>query len=498
MFETRVNLKHLLEDIRDSYGIPLEEIIIVELIANALDSRASSISFFIDQEKNALTVVDNGQGMKRKEIKNYHDIATTTKVRGKGIGFAGIGAKLSLLISSSVITETKGGYGSRCATTWHLTSENHAPWKFIPYSQKVSSPRGTAITINFFNPNFLLLNRDFIFKTIYRHFYPLLHPQFFQTIYRYIYKKEVEFFVNGEKVFLSDLDISRVFKTFRVSIDKRTRKIMGFGYLTKDVEIKNNDENLGLAISTYGKIIKSGWEWIGIMPKEPYLIQGVVEIPCLAEILTTNKMDFLRDASSLKKYYRYRKAIQEAIFPILEELGEELGKEQKIKKLRPLTREIETAISYILDDFPELIPLLGIRRIKKGKGLSLKERPLVKIIEEKPISEIEEQKKEKIEKQEEDSESKNKKQGKKGPALSIGFEEREEDFLGRMIENTIWINKIHPAYLKAKKENFEEYHILFCVALILSKFLEEEKSPQEFINNFLSSWGRDEKKQTLF
>ncbi len=43
--ETRVNLKHLLEDIRDSYTSPLEEIILTELIANALDSKAVNIHF---------------------------------------------------------------------------------------------------------------------------------------------------------------------------------------------------------------------------------------------------------------------------------------------------------------------------------------------------------------------------------------------------------------------------------------------------------------------
>lgn len=494
MHETRVNLKHLLGDLRDSYGVPLEEIIIVELIANALDSRASLISFSIDREKNSLTVLDNGQGMKRKEIRDYHDIATTTKVRGKGIGFAGIGAKLSLLIASSVITETKGGYGSRCATSWHLASENRAPWKFVPFSNKVTFPRGTAITINLSKLNSFLLSKDFILETIYRHFYPLLCPEFFQIIYRYIYKKGIKFFINNEEVSLSNLDLPRPFKTFKISVGKRFKKVAGFGYLAKNKELKNseNKKHIGLAVSTYGKIIKSGWEWIGILPKEPSLIQGVVEIPPLAEILTTNKMDFLRDAISLKKYYQYRKAIQEAIFPILEELGEEIKTEERIKKLFPLTKEIESAIGYILNDFPELVSLLGIRKIRKGPNLIPEEMPLVKIIGEKLDQPIETKEKEKSERAK--IEKKEGEKQKRGPRLIIGFEERKENSLARMVENTILINTSHPAYLKSKKENFEEYHILFCVAWILSGFLEEGRSPQEFINNFLASWAREEKK----
>ncbi|MFQ6093455.1 MAG: hypothetical protein ACE5OR_12430 [bacterium] len=45
MGETRVNLKHLLEDIQDSYPYPQEEAIITELVANALDSGVSKIQF---------------------------------------------------------------------------------------------------------------------------------------------------------------------------------------------------------------------------------------------------------------------------------------------------------------------------------------------------------------------------------------------------------------------------------------------------------------------
>ena len=42
MGETRVNLRHLLEDIRDSYPVAQEEVIVSELVANSLDSHAQS------------------------------------------------------------------------------------------------------------------------------------------------------------------------------------------------------------------------------------------------------------------------------------------------------------------------------------------------------------------------------------------------------------------------------------------------------------------------
>jgi len=38
--ETRVDLLHLLEDLRDAYPGSLEETILIEIVANALDSGA--------------------------------------------------------------------------------------------------------------------------------------------------------------------------------------------------------------------------------------------------------------------------------------------------------------------------------------------------------------------------------------------------------------------------------------------------------------------------
>lgn len=67
MNETRVNLRHLLEDLRDSYPHPIEEAILTELVANALDSRASMIRFQIDKDHREILCIDDGEGMTRKQ-----------------------------------------------------------------------------------------------------------------------------------------------------------------------------------------------------------------------------------------------------------------------------------------------------------------------------------------------------------------------------------------------------------------------------------------------
>ncbi len=48
MGETRVDLLHLLEDLRDAYPGSLEETMLTEIVANSLDSGASRIHFHAD------------------------------------------------------------------------------------------------------------------------------------------------------------------------------------------------------------------------------------------------------------------------------------------------------------------------------------------------------------------------------------------------------------------------------------------------------------------
>lgn len=109
MGETRVDLQHLLEDLRDAYTGALEETILTEAIANALDSRATRIQLVTNATEASLTIVDDGRGMQRRELARFHDVAASTKTRGEGIGFAGVGIKLGLLVSREVITETRRG-----------------------------------------------------------------------------------------------------------------------------------------------------------------------------------------------------------------------------------------------------------------------------------------------------------------------------------------------------------------------------------------------------
>ncbi len=507
MGETRVNLRHLLEDIRDAYPFPPEEAIITELVANSLDSKASRIEFCVEPESRKLCIIDNGNGMTEKDLEDYHDIATTTKAKGKGIGFAGIGAKLALLYADEVITETKRNTVHR-ATKWKLKTDRSAIWDYTAPLNFVSSGSGTAVLIIFSDSGSLLTDPEFVTRTIKKHFSPLLNQKFLDKILRYVYREGVSFFINGQQIqpAVDDTDV----KDFWVYLRRRQNPI-GFGFMKKS-DSEYPEEERGIAISTYGKVIKRGWDWLGISPRNPAQITGIVELPAISEILTTNKADFLKDIRSLTKYYGYRKAILSSIEQILKELGEISGNREKPEKnLKPIEREIEKILQSMMNDFPEISVLFGRRQKAEPIKATIDDPegyPSGKIAEGSDVLTGTEGGKgvgegleagegilpgEHIEPDIKGQVSGKTHEGRrKNVGLMLAFEENESrKEPGWLSENTLWINRAHPAYKRAVRNDAEEYHIILSAAWTLSCYIkiEQENSPQNFINRFLTDWG---------
>ena len=514
MGETRVNLQHLLEDIRDTYPFPAEEAILSELVANALDSGASEIRFQVSSRDKTLTVVDNGRGMSPPQLEHYHDIAATTKVRGKGIGFAGIGAKLALLVANAVITETKAGR-SYSATRWRLESSQRAPWELVePQGILESLKSGTAVTL-VFRESSPLVEPHYVELILQSHFHPLL-DETFREIFKSLYPGGIRFFVNNRIVASPELAELRERKTFVVRASQSASssargKPVGVGFIGRSEEDLPEAQR-GVGISAYGKVIKRGWDWIGLTPKHPARLSGVVEVPALVEILTTNKADFLKDSGSLKKYYRYRKAIQAALNPILHDLGETAPVRERLERdVRPLEREVERVLGTMIGEYPEIAPLIGRRRTNQpgvnlvpdaeGSDVGTLTETLAEIAQQQTNANIAREAPAPfqppvppgavIEPSSDGTEAARPQEGKRvGPGLMIGYEDAPERAeLGWLLENTIWINRAHPAYQKAVVGGHEQYHVVLTVAWVLLGHLDDRHSAQQFIGEFLFGWG---------
>src|SRR5439155_5641618 len=117
------------------------------------------------------------------------------------------------------------------------------------------------------------------------------------------------------------------------------------------------------AVSTFGKVIKRGWDWLGVTPAAPERIGGLIEVPALAECLTLNKADFIRAGTRGATYLAYRKAIQEAVSRQLAVWGQGGEPEERARRraARPVERDLEAVLSDLADDFPLLASLVEQR-----------------------------------------------------------------------------------------------------------------------------------------
>jgi hypothetical protein len=145
-------------------------------------------------------------------------------------------------------------------------------------------------------------------ETIRRHFEPLLDPSFGDVLRR-IYPNGVVIDVDGREMMASG---SPGFERVPIAIRlgrRRTPSVVGF--IERRAFVHPDHE--GVAISTFGKVIKRGWDWLGLAPAAHARIIGLIEAPDLAACLTLSKNDFIRSGARGAAYLAYRKAIQEVV-----------------------------------------------------------------------------------------------------------------------------------------------------------------------------------------
>ncbi|NGZ02185.1 MAG: hypothetical protein CV090_03935 [Nitrospira sp. WS238] len=516
MGETRVDLQHLLEDLRDAYPGALEETILTEVVANSLDSGATRLRLTANPAALTLTIVDDGSGMRRRDLVRYHDLAASTKTRGHGIGFAGVGIKLGLLICEEVVTETKRGK-EHVASRWHLAGRHKAPWKWIP-PPGVVTDHGTAVQLKLHNALSPLLDEGYLEGVLRRQYRPLLEPAFDEMLTAH-YPKGFRFEVNGRLLKRQHVLSAEVSK-LAICL-ARKRKPSAVGYLLRG-ESPFPDDQRGMAISTYGKVIKHGWDWLGITPADPDRTAGMIEAPALAAALTLNKGDFVRVGTRGALYLGYRKAIQEAVSQQLANWGDvrEPGDRVARRAVRPMERDLETVLVDLAEEFPLLASLVehragGQKRLPMGQAKSAEDGHAVlamsvmtdaEVPEEAGIPPEERQEtagvpppekaQGELSSQPEASPGVAVVPGGKGRSrpgrygLTIRFESHEGDpDLGRLVESTVVINDAHPAYRRAVASRSEGYHITLTVALALARLAVPPAETHEFVTAFLIRWG---------
>jgi hypothetical protein len=220
------------------------------------------------------------------------------------------------------------------------------------------------------NPLSPLLDPGYVEATLRRQFQPLLDPGFGEILGAH-YPRGVVFTLNGARL---GPESRPVMESASIAVRlARKRRPSAAGYLVRNRE-PLPEEQRGLAISTFGKVIKRGWDWLGLTPSMPDRVGGLMEVPPLAECLTLNKADFIRVGARGAVYLAYRKAIQEAVTAQLVAWGDFADPEDNVRRrvARPVERDLESVLGRLAEDFPLLGSLVerragGQRRLPMGR-----------------------------------------------------------------------------------------------------------------------------------
>lgn len=491
-----VDFRHLLDDLADDYPFSPHEALLIEMIANALDAKASHISIRSDSRSRLFEVQDDGAGMSLQDFINYHNFAVSRKRKGVGIGFAGLGAKLGVKLSNVVITETRTGT-YQGASKWFFRGDKLL-WSEI--DQRTLSSNGTKVTYEV-EAGSSLLEPSEVVRLIQAHYTPLLDPQF-SSIYRRpaIYPKGVSFSVNGVPVGGKPLvSPVRVRNRHEFSITRGHKgEPIGLGYLVLSQD-PVPEELHGVAICTYGKVIRR--DLFRKFPKDAENITGLVEVPSLVAYLQTNKADFRRDASG--RFAQFYREMQRILGEWLTKLGELEERAEPTKE----SEQLEKVIRSILTELPEFASFFGAPARQKvivvspdgtpasiGEGGQLTRGDQVAgdgrnagtpaspgPLEGEGLSPREEGDQRAAPKP---------RPVKAGP--KVRFESRGPLRLGWVDGDTVVINTGHPAFAKAEAGRLKFYHNLLSIVfgLLDERQGDPETDHLEIVDRFFATWGK--------
>jgi hypothetical protein len=504
--ESSVNYQNLIKDLAEMYPFEVYEVIISELIANCLDAKATRVSIDFDRSVNILVVTDNGSGMNAAQFEQYHDFAVGLKTRGKGIGFAGVGAKISFNVADRVVTETRsktfeGG------SNWYLYAQKRLLWEDIPITHLEGI--GTRVEVHF-APHSVppWTSRDDLVQLLHRHYLPLLDITFRQLYRKLGLYESPTFVVNGEEV--PPIDAVEFYKLDRRTLRKGPlkdahKKRIGLAVFgLSELEYPVAPDVCGVLLCTYGKVVK-----VDMLNQFPGAygsrIFGMVEVPGLVEFLTTSKTDFVRHGAS-KKFADLYNPVGDAFREWLLTVGVQPAEISGTDETRALERELQR----LMAELPELSlfsgawieksilspnkdglaegtlvsgaePTIPIGKGSRGGGPGLEDagqEPGIAMVPDdtgagkraQPIS----------------------RSRRRGPKVAFR-EERDRVEVAWIAGDCVVVNTGHPCWEKVKENaRLRKVYSLFAIATAIQRFCHGDCGTGEltFIDRMMAAWAR--------
>ena len=483
--ESSVNYQNLIRDLAEMYPFDVAEVVFVELVANCLDAGATRISVEFNPRDRVLIVTDNGKGMDASEFEQYHDFAAGLKTRGTGIGFAGVGAKVSFNIADRVVAETRSK-GFSGGSDWYLQSAKKLIWE----DMQPRHLRGTGTRV----------------ELLQRHYLALLDTEFLDLYERMgVYSSSLRFEVNREVLrpsnVATDLALSEVRKFFPTKGGNR----VGYGVVgLARTEYPLGPDYCGLLLCTRGKVIKA--DLFNQFPATlgPRII-GLVEVPHFVNFLTTAKTDFMRRFKP-REFEKLYGPIREEFKTWLGELGIQPAEIAGTDEAARLERELKK----VLDDVPELAEFFGFRTRKPvlaasdtgdvtaathegidvtfpvGEGSAAQGPGPVDVGDEPGEALVED------EKTGTKAASPISRTARRGPKIAFAEAPDRVD-LAWVDGNNVVINSGHPSYGKTRADSTaRRLHCLFAVGSSIQRFLAsgDDATDLMFVDRMMAAWGK--------
>ena len=498
---SKVNFEKLVRNLADMYHDDTFDVVLTELVANALDAKASEISINWDGERHILIVMDDGEGMDSDAFAQYHDFAAELKNRGGGIGFAGVGAKISFNIADRVVTETRRN-GVVNASDWRWYGDGSLRWHRISSNQLESD--GTRVEVFFKKGQELPdIDSDYLEGVLKRHYLPLFVTEFVRAYSAIgIYPNRPQFFVNGSPLPEDNLDaLAALEQRVNVQFPSGKESRGGWGAIgVSKHDCPARGSAYGVLLSTYGKVIKP--ELFGLSTGAlGTRLFGIVEIPGLIEYLTTDKCDLKGGPGRSKGLNRMLDPVREELRKFLADHGVAVAQQKRNQLSAKLERELTKMVSRL----PELQDFDGLLRRSRSWQKSEIGNTLTSEARKKGSGDATERE------PDNDSENEQVKGGasrlpdKKGKTPAKRRRSRKsqgprvafEDHPGRgetawLDSDTVVINSGHTAY--RNRTTHDQARLTYCmfaigVALDKADLIQSEASIS-YVDKFISAWGQ--------
>jgi hypothetical protein len=356
-----VDRLHNLENLLDMYEYNELDVLINEAIANAVDAfREHSVKLgkiditFTkkDSEVGYLTFHNNAPPMTEKQFygeSGYHKVSFSSKQRGQGIGFAGVGAKLFLVSKQGgqIITITGKGKNDFMASKMHRvqddvkfkTTEKY-PLKEILEIPKYSHKFGTAYSVRLTTRAYNELKQKLLAMIQFWWNYALLTKQIVVTIDG---KPVLAWEPKGDK--------------YKIPFPWKREKIPAICYISKELipEMRRH-----IVFTVYGKRIYNKELDLAIRIKGDFSnrVFCIVDLSIFADQLTSNKENFKKSPITSD----CKTKIEAGFWKFLEDqklLNVEFQKDTHI-----VTNELTKRLDELLDTkaFKDLNPFLNPRK----------------------------------------------------------------------------------------------------------------------------------------